>query len=56
MTSPVASAEIDPPRVATSWSLIAKAMYTLDTKVAADCRVRWAALPGRHPLCQGIEL
>lgn len=44
MTSPVASAEIDLPRAATSWLLIAEAKYTLDTKVAADCRIRWADL------------
>jgi hypothetical protein len=56
MTSPVTSAEIDPPGAATSWSLTAKAKYTLDTRVAADCRNRWAALLDRHPLYQGIEL
>jgi hypothetical protein len=53
MTSPVASAEIDLPRAATSWLLVAEAKYTLDTKVAADCRIRWAALLDRHPLYQG---
>ena len=34
----------------------AKAKYTVDDKVAADCRARCADLLGRHPLYPGIEL
>jgi hypothetical protein len=34
----------------------ARAKYTLDDRVAADCRARCAALLARHPLYPGIEL
>lgn len=34
----------------------AKAKYTVDEQVAADCRARCAGLLGRHPLYPGIEL
>jgi glycine hydroxymethyltransferase len=34
----------------------AKAKYTLDSRVAAECRARCAELLGRHPLYPGIEL
>jgi glycine hydroxymethyltransferase len=34
----------------------AKAKYTVDDQVAADCRARCADLLGRHPLYPGIEL
>ena len=34
----------------------AKAKYTLDDRVAAQCRARCADLLGRHPLYPGIEL
>ena len=34
----------------------AKAKYTLDARVAADCRARCADLLDRHPLYPGIEL
>jgi glycine hydroxymethyltransferase len=34
----------------------AKAKYTLDAKIAADCRARCADLLGRHPLYPGIEV
>jgi glycine hydroxymethyltransferase len=37
-------------------AVTAKAKYTLDAKVAADCRERCADLLGRHPLYPGIEL
>ena len=33
-----------------------KAKYTLDAKIAADCRDRCADLLARHPLYPGIEL
>ena len=33
-----------------------KAKYTLDDRVAAQCRARCADLLGRHPLYPGIEL
>jgi glycine hydroxymethyltransferase len=37
-------------------SATAKAGFTLDAGVAADCRARCADLLGRHPLYPGIEL
>jgi glycine/serine hydroxymethyltransferase len=43
-------------RATTPASAAARAKYTLDDRVAADCRARCAALLGRHPLYPGIEL
>jgi len=43
-------------RATTPASAAARAKYTLDARVAVDCRARCAALLGRHPLYPGIEL
>jgi glycine hydroxymethyltransferase len=43
-------------RATTPASATARARYTLDARVAADCRARCADLLGRHPLYPGIEL
>src|SRR6201995_4626438 len=43
-------------RATTSATATAKAKYTLDAKIAADCRDRCADLLARHPLYPGIEL
>jgi glycine hydroxymethyltransferase len=43
-------------RATTPAAAAARAKYTLDDRVAADCRARCAALLGRHPLYPGIEL
>ena len=42
-------------RATTPTAASAKAKYTLDAKIAADCRDRCADLLGRHPLYPGIE-
>lgn len=43
-------------RATTPAAATAKAKYTLDSLVAAECRTRCADLLGRHPLYPGIEL
>jgi len=43
-------------RAAAPAAAAAKAKYTLDDRVAEQCRARCADLLARHPLYPGIEL